>query len=166
VEARGSDRDGQQVATIVISARDAMYRVAATLPRYPEIEPGSIIKVDGALEPPPDGPYGDYLHRTGVVATIRPRTLTVTGAAGGPAAALERLRRGAGDALAAAIPEPEAGLALGSSSGFGIGSIAIWPPTSRPWARATSSRSPDGTSRSSRRRSPRSPDDSDDGAGR
>ncbi|HEY3164944.1 MAG TPA: ComEC/Rec2 family competence protein [Candidatus Limnocylindrales bacterium] len=113
VEARGSDRDGQQVATIVISARDAMYRVAATLPRYPEIEPGSIIKVDGALEPPPDGPYGDYLHRTGVVATIRPRTLTVTGAAGGPAAALERLRRGAGDALAAAIPEPEAGLAAG-----------------------------------------------------
>ena len=113
VEARGSDRDAQQVATILIGAGHATYRVAATLPRYPEIEPGSIITVDGGLEPPPDGPYGDYLHRTGVVATIRPRTLTITGAAGGPAAALERLRRGAGDALAAAIPEPEAGLAAG-----------------------------------------------------
>ena len=115
VEAQGSDRDGQQVATLRIrdEAGDRDWLVAATLPRYPEIEPGLIVTVDGALEAPPDGPYGDYLRRTGVAATIRSRTLAVTGAADGPGAALERLRRGAGDALAAAIPEPEAGLAAG-----------------------------------------------------
>jgi competence protein ComEC len=122
VEARGSDREGQQLATLRISidasgggaatgARALL--VAATLPRYPEIEPGLVVAVDGTLEAPPAGPYGDYLRRIDVVAAIRSRTLTVKGAVDGPAAALERLRRGAGDALAAAIPEPEAGLAAG-----------------------------------------------------
>ena len=56
---------------------------------------------------------GSPLRRTGTIATIRSRTLTATGSLDGPAVALERLRRGAGDALAAAIPEPEAGLAAG-----------------------------------------------------
>lgn len=120
VEARASDREGQQLATLRITAVDdaggggtRTWLVAATLPRYPEIEPGLVVAVDGALTAPPDGPYGDYLRRIDVVATIRSRTLRVTGALDGPAAALERLRRGAGDALAAAIPEPEAGLAAG-----------------------------------------------------
>ncbi len=120
VEARGADRDGQQVGTLRITgsveaggAGAGRWLVAATLPRYPEIEPGQVVTVDGRFEAPPEGPYGDYLHRIGVVATLRSRTLTITGAADGPGAALERLRRGAGDALAAAIPEPEAGLAAG-----------------------------------------------------
>ena len=118
VESRGSDRDGQQVAALRITSsadgdRPGSWLVAATLPRYPEIEPGLIVTVDGALERPPDGPYGDYLRRTDVVATLRSRSLTVEAAVAGPGAALERLRRGAGDALAAAIPEPEAGLAAG-----------------------------------------------------
>jgi competence protein ComEC len=118
VEARGSDRDGQQVATLRITGGGdpevrGSWLVAATLPRYPEIEPGLVVTVDGALEPPPVGPYGDYLRRTDVTATIRSRSLKVEGVVDGPAAALERLRRGAGDALAAAIPEPEAGLAAG-----------------------------------------------------
>jgi competence protein ComEC len=119
VEARGSDRDGQQLATLRIAAPDGdsgdgrSWLAAATLPRYPEIEPGLIVTVDGLLEAPPDGPYGEYLRRIDVVATIRSRTLTVNGAVDGPGPALERLRRGAGDALAAAIPEPEAGLAAG-----------------------------------------------------
>ena len=119
IEARGSDREGQQVATLRIQAPETAdlssgsWLVAATLPRYPEIEPGLIVTVDGALEPPPDGPYGEYLRRIGVAATVRSRSLTITGSRDGPAATLERLRRGAGDALAAAIPEPEAGLAAG-----------------------------------------------------
>jgi competence protein ComEC len=119
VEARGSDREGQQLATLRIVADDGddgdgrSWLVAATLPRYPEIEPGLVVTVDGTLEAPPDGPYGEYLRRIDVVATIRSHALSVTGAVDGPGAALERLRRGAGDALAAAIPEPEAGLAAG-----------------------------------------------------
>jgi competence protein ComEC len=116
VEARGSDRDGHQLATLRIAAADGdghSWLVAATLPRYPEIEPGLVVTLDGRLEEPPDGPYGEYLRRIDVVATIRSRTLSVNGAVDGPGAALERLRRGAGDALAAAIPEPEAGLAAG-----------------------------------------------------
>ena len=113
VEARGSDRDGSQVATLRLAGDGDGRLVAATLPRYPEIEPGQIVRVDGTLAPPPDGPYGDYLARIGVVATIQSRTLTISGAVDGPSAALERLRRGAGDALAAAMPEPEAGLAAG-----------------------------------------------------
>jgi competence protein ComEC len=118
VEARGSDRDGQQLATVRITVAEGggdgrSWLVAATLPRYPEIEPGLAVTIDGALAAPPAGPYGDYLRRIDVVATIRSRTLTVGGSVSGPAAALERFRRGAGDALAAAIPEPEAGLAAG-----------------------------------------------------
>src|SRR5262249_39924704 len=49
----------------------------------------------------------------GVAGTIRSRGLAVTGRDDDPAALLEQLRRRAGDALAAAIPEPEAGLAAG-----------------------------------------------------
>ena len=120
VEARGSDRDGLQLATLLITADEDTggpgahsWLVAATIPRYPEIEPGLLVEIDGALAPPPPGPYGEYLRRIDIIATIRSRTLRVTGAVDGPAAALERLRRGAGDALAAAIPEPEAGLAAG-----------------------------------------------------
>jgi competence protein ComEC len=117
VEARGSDRDGQQLATLRIAVADTgatrSWLVAATLPRYPEIEPGLRVTVDGSLRAPPTGPYGDYLRRIDVVGTLQSRSLAVNGSVDGAAAALERLRRGAGDALAAAIPEPEAGLAAG-----------------------------------------------------
>ncbi len=110
VETLAAPRDGQQVATLQLDGSGL--RVAATLPRYPEVEPRHRVVVDGVLEPAPDGPYGDYLRRTGVAATLRARTLDHVGSAG-PAAALESLRRGAAAALAAAVPEPEAGLAAG-----------------------------------------------------
>jgi competence protein ComEC len=128
VESLGSNRDGQQVATLRIQGptperygessveaevSGGPWLVAATLPRYPEVDPGTRVVVDGAIEPPPDGPYGDYLRRTGVAGTVRSRTLVATGSSDEPGAVLERWRRGAGDALAAAIPEPEAGLAAG-----------------------------------------------------
>jgi competence protein ComEC len=112
VESIGSVRDGSQVATLqLIDSPDT--RVAATLPRYPEIEPGMDVVVDGAIRAPPDGPYGDYLHRTAIAGTLQSRTLEISGSEAGAGFSLERLRRAAGAALAAAIPEPEAGLAAG-----------------------------------------------------
>jgi competence protein ComEC len=112
VETRGSNRAGEQPAVVRLEGPGSRL-VAVSLPRYPDIEPGQRISFSGELEAPPEGPYGDYLARIGVAATTRSRTLTVEGVIDGPGAALERLRRGAGDALAAAIPEPEAGLAAG-----------------------------------------------------
>ena len=113
VESVGSVRDGSQVATLQLTDPGEV-RLAATLPRYPEIEPGMEVSVAGTVRPPPDDdPYGDYLRRTGVSGTLRARSLEIRASEDDPAALLERLRRGAGAALAAAIPEPEAGLAAG-----------------------------------------------------
>ena len=112
VESVGAVRDGSQVATLRLTDGQGA-RVAATLPRYPEIEPGLDVVVDGTIRAPPDGPYGEYLRRTGVAGTLRSRGLAVEGSEPGLGAMLERLRRTAGAALAAAIPEPEAGLAAG-----------------------------------------------------
>ncbi len=113
VETRSSNREGQQAATLRIRNDGASWLVAATLPRFPEIEPGDLVTVDGPIETPPHDAYGDYLDRIGVVGTLRSRGLAIVGALDGPGATLERMRRAAGDALAAAIPEPEAGLAAG-----------------------------------------------------
>ena len=123
VESRGANRAGEQPAIVGIrldppvagqgSSTVSSIRVAATLPRYPEVEPGMTVAIGGSLEPLPEGSYGDYLRRTEVAATIRARSLAVTGSTGDPGTLLERLRRGSGEALAAAIPEPEAGLAAG-----------------------------------------------------
>jgi competence protein ComEC len=110
VVAVSAPREGQQDATIRL---DEVALVAATLPRYPAVEPGDRVRLDGRIEEPPDGPYGDYLARIGVDGTLRSRSLTVVGRATDPGAQLERLRRTAGEALATAIPEPEAGLAAG-----------------------------------------------------
>jgi competence protein ComEC len=110
----GAVRDGSQVATLRLAEGTGVgVVVAATLPRFPEIEPGMEVVVDGGVRTPPEGPYGDYLRRTGVAGTLRSRTLEIHPTSADPATGLERLRRGAGAALAASIPEPEAGLAAG-----------------------------------------------------
>ena len=88
-------------------------RVALTLPRYPVVEPGHRAEVAGSLRPPPDDGYGEYLRRIGVTGTLRSRGLEIVGERDGPVRALEALRRATGNALAAALPEPEAGLAAG-----------------------------------------------------
>ena len=112
VETVGAVRDGSQVATLRLTEPGGP-RLAATLPRYPAIEPGMAVVVSGAVQPPPaDDPYGDYLQRTGVSGTLRARSLEIP-ATGGSGNQLERLRRGAATALTTAIPEPEAGLAAG-----------------------------------------------------
>ncbi len=114
VESVGSPRDGHQTATLRSAATGASgFRLAATLPRYPSVGPGDRVTVGGRVRPRPDSPYGRYLERIGAWGNLDADTLRPIGAADGPAAALERLRRAAGDALAATLPEPEAGLAAG-----------------------------------------------------
>jgi competence protein ComEC len=117
VESISPVRDGQQVATLRLRADTARpspeVLVAATLPRYPPIEPGNRVTVDGRIDPPPTGPYGDYLNRIGVAGTLRSRSMALARGSEPEPPSLERLRRGAGAALAAAMPEPEAGLAAG-----------------------------------------------------
>ena len=109
----GSPRAGQQAATVLLD--DPGLRVAATLPRYPEIAPGDRVSIGGRLEalPADDGGYGDYLRRIGVVATLRARTLDRIGTDGSASSVVEAARRGSGEALTRALPEPEAGLAAG-----------------------------------------------------
>ncbi len=114
VETTGSPRDGQQVATLVSPpGADPPVRVAATLPRYPEVVPGDRVVVEGGIRPRPDSAYGRYLERIGAVGTLTSRTLTVEPTSDDPGRRLEALRRGAGDALTHVLPEPEAGLAAG-----------------------------------------------------
>lgn len=116
----GSPRDGEQVGMLEVlvpageGAGERPVILAATLPRYPAIEPGDRIEVAGRARARPDSDYGRYLERIGAWGTLQVASLRhVQGADEGPGRALERLRRAAGDALAAVLPEPEAGLAAG-----------------------------------------------------
>jgi competence protein ComEC len=111
VESVAAPRRGEQPATLRL--HDPPIRVAATLPRFPTVEPGFLVEVGGSIrEPSADDPYGDYLRRIGVSGTLRSRELEVRPAAGGGLDP-ERWRRAAAAALTRAIPEPEAGLAAG-----------------------------------------------------
>ena len=114
VEAVGSPRDGRQVATIqTIDSGPDGFRLAATLPRYPLIEPGDRIEVTGRVRPRPDSPYGDYLARLDAWGVLDARTLELQARPIDPGTLLEGWRRDAGDALTRVLPEPEAGLAAG-----------------------------------------------------
>ena len=69
------------------------------------------------MRPPPDSPYGAYLRRIEADGTLRANTLTVDaprdGGMSGAGRTSNGWRRGAGNALATVLPEPEAGLAAG-----------------------------------------------------
>jgi ComEC/Rec2-related protein len=108
----GAPRDGAQVATLALDTVGSP-RVAATLPRYPAIEPGRRVEVAGRLRPPPEDDYGRYLRQAGIVATLRASRLVALPGHDDPASSLEGLRRASGRALALALPEPAAGLAAG-----------------------------------------------------
>jgi competence protein ComEC len=114
VEAIGSPREGHQVAT-VRTLRDGAdgFRVAATLPRYPAIEPGDRIEVGGRVRERPDSPYGQYLARIGAWGSLDAREMRLLERPADAGTMLESVRRGAGDLLASVLPEPEAGLAAG-----------------------------------------------------
>ena len=114
VLATGSPREGHQAATLGTSPGTVpAFAVAATLPRYPVIVPGDRVEVDGPIRPRPDSPYGEYLQRIGAIGTLTARTVTIEPVAMTPGRWLENTRRGAADALASVLPEPEAGLAAG-----------------------------------------------------
>jgi competence protein ComEC len=114
VESIGAPRDGHQVATLrTLDGGPDGFRVAATLPRYPPIEPGDRVEVDGRTRARPDSPYGQYLERIGAWGTLDARFLTREERPSDPAATLESVRRGTGDLLTSVLPEPEAGLAAG-----------------------------------------------------
>src|SRR6266508_2478970 len=125
VVAVSAPRDGRQVAFLELApgGRDgtagragpagSAMRTAATLPRYPPVRPGQQVRVSGRLEPVPDDDYGRYLARIGVAATVRARSLEVTGEDAGPGNLVERIRRAGDEALTRVLPEPEAGLASG-----------------------------------------------------
>jgi len=150
VAATGSPRDGQQVATLRTPPDAAVpFTVAATLPRYPVVIPGDRIVVDGTVLPRPDSAYGSYLERIGAAGTLRSRTIRVEPVPDDLGRRLEALRRGAAEALARVLPEPEADSPQGSSSACAMRSIETSPRPSRPPVSAMSWRSRAGISRSS-----------------
>ncbi|MFL5756458.1 MAG: ComEC/Rec2 family competence protein [Chloroflexota bacterium] len=111
VEAVGAPLRGSQRATVTVPTDEGDERVAATLPAFPAVKSGDLIKVDGSLRPPTDDPYGAYLRRTGIVATLEARRLDVVETSS--SLTVDGVRGAAGDALSRALPEPEAGLAAG-----------------------------------------------------
>jgi competence protein ComEC len=114
VESMTSPRAGGQVATLrTLDGGAAGFRLAATLPRYPSVEPGDVVDVEGRPRARPEGPYGDYLERIGAWGTLDARGLVVRARPVDAGRILERARRDAGDALTRVLPEPEAGLAAG-----------------------------------------------------
>ena len=112
VTALGTPREGTQRFTVALDDGPATV-LAVTAPRYPAVEPGDLVRLDGRPAAPPEGGYGDFLRRTGISGTLRSSGLSVVARVSSPAGVLERTRRAAGDALARALPEPAAGLAAG-----------------------------------------------------
>jgi competence protein ComEC len=112
VESIGAPRDGSRPAILLLEI-DHPVLVAATLPWYPPVNPGDRVRVAGRIRPSPADDYGAYLARIGAVGTLRAETVELLPGEASFATALVGLRLGAADALARAIPEPEAGLATG-----------------------------------------------------
>ena len=90
-------------------------RLWLLLPRYPAVVPGDRIHFRAPATPPPsdDPAFAGYLAGIGASGTAAPVSVDLLAPAGGPAAALERLRREMAGWLATALPEPQAGLAAG-----------------------------------------------------
>ena len=112
VTALSTPREGTQRLTVIVEDRLGT-TLAVTAPRYPAVEPGDRVRLDGRPVPPPEGGYGDFLRRSGIAGTLRSAELAILARARDPAGLLEQTRRAAGDALARALPEPAAGLAAG-----------------------------------------------------
>jgi len=110
----GSTAGGMQRAMLAASlGSGATWRVYGWLPRYPPYVPTDRIAFTARLEPAPqDEGFGEFLARSGAVATVRPRAVESLPSSG-PLAELENLRRAGGDHLARALPAPQAGLAAG-----------------------------------------------------
>jgi competence protein ComEC len=107
---------GRQVALVDVTGNGLAY---VRLPRFPEFATGDRLQVEGPLEPLPADPAPEragwiaYLERVGVDATVEATSAIPVGHRDDPATWLASTRDAAGDALGAALPEPEAGLAAG-----------------------------------------------------
>jgi len=110
---------GSQRAVIELRPPERADRIWASLPIYPPIAPGDVIRLGGTLEPAPtEGGFAEFLARTGISLTTRAREMERLGADGSPLTGLEQFRRGAAASISAALPEPQAGLA--SAMGIGL----------------------------------------------
>lgn len=109
----GSTAGGQQRAVVEAKNGEGRWRVYAWLPRYPGVAPTDQLRFVAALEPAQaSGDFGEFLQRSGAVATVRVRDMERLPQAGW-LAGLEQVRRAAGEALVRAMPQPQAGLAAG-----------------------------------------------------
>jgi competence protein ComEC len=106
--------NGQQRAVLELAPVPSGERVWANLPRYPALAATDHVTFEGRLEPAPpasESGFGEFLARSGIGWTVRARSLALLAGDGTPAAGLEGVRRSAGDLVARALPEPQAGLA-------------------------------------------------------
>ena len=111
VESIASPKDGTQ--RFVGGLDGTELRVDVTAPRYPVLVVGDRVEVLGALRAPPESPYGAYLARIGVAATLLTRSMRALDAPADADRFIQGIRADAGDALARALPEPAGGLAAG-----------------------------------------------------
>jgi competence protein ComEC len=111
VVGRGSPLAGSQRFTAAVDNPEV--RVDVTAPRYPDIRPGDRVELSGPIQAPPDGPYGAWLVRSGLAGTLRASGLRQLDTPVTPERAVAILRDASGEALARALPEPQAGLAAG-----------------------------------------------------
>ncbi|MEP7360594.1 MAG: ComEC/Rec2 family competence protein [Chloroflexota bacterium] len=115
----GTPGGGQQRAVLELRPIDAGQHVYAWLPRYPAVFAGDIITFSGSIQPAPtDSDFGDFLARSGIEFTVRPRYFDLAGSDGSPLAALEGFRRQIAALIATALPEPQAGLATAMAIGL------------------------------------------------
>ncbi len=112
VESVAAPRDGTQRFVGGLD-EGAGLRIDVTAPRYPPVVAGDRVEVLGALRAPPESPYGAYLTRIGVAATLLTRSMRALEAPADADRVVQRIRASAGEALARALPEPAAGLAAG-----------------------------------------------------
>ncbi len=115
VESTSPPKGSEQIALIRVrtGTGTAGQLIEALLPRYPEIGTGDQIAVRGSVEPPGDDDFGAYLRRLGAAGSVRSATLVLIAGPQGPQGLLDDVRRGSGDVLTRALPEPQAGLAAG-----------------------------------------------------
>lgn len=107
----GTPGGGLQRVVLELLPPEPPERVYAWLPRYPQIIPGDQIAFEGRLEAAPEEPgFGEFLARSGIGHTVRSRELQRLDGQDSPVAALEQMRRAAGELLARSLPEPQAGL--------------------------------------------------------
>ncbi len=113
--------------------------VLATLPAYPVVHEGDVVRLHGALAEPPvweDFSYRDYLAREGIFSLMNmPSVEVLAGSSGrGLGHALAALRARGEAVIAALIPNPEAalltGILLGREGGISADVMAAFRTTS------------------------------------